>query len=91
MLGAPPPPPPKAVFAARTVRACIGACLSGRGVTSYSLHRYNAMMNERRIKHNLHLFVDTVNAPPKAIFSTINKICELVDAKVLVMAANSKV
>jgi hypothetical protein len=81
---------PRPVFQARTVHRC-GACLIGRCVIICCLHRYNAKMDERNIKHNLHLFVDTANAPPRAIFSSINKICEQVDAKVLVMAANSKV
>ena len=55
------------------------------------LCRYTAQMDERGITHNLHLFVDTVNAPASAIFETVNSVCEQVDAAFLVMAANHRV
>lgn len=48
-------------------------------------------MNKRDIAHNLHLFLDTVNAPAKAIFDTVNGVCKQLNAEVLVMAANHKV
>jgi hypothetical protein len=48
-------------------------------------------MDAKRVPHNLHLFVDTENAPAQAVFKTVNKVCEDVSADVLVMAANHRV
>lgn len=53
--------------------------------------RYTQQLDERGIEHNLHLFLDTVHTPAKAIFDTINGVCKNVDAQMLVMAANHRV
>ena len=53
--------------------------------------RYTQQLDERGITHNLHLFLDTVNTPARAIFDIINGVCLKVDAQMLVMAANNHV
>jgi hypothetical protein len=53
--------------------------------------RYTDKMDELRINHNLHLFVDTTNASNAEVFDSINMVCKQLDAQVLVMAARKKV
>lgn len=48
-------------------------------------------MDELRIHHNLHLFVDTTNAPNADVFDSINSVCKQLDAQILIMAARKKV
>ena len=60
-------------------------------VTCLDTCRYTAALDAQGIVHNLHLFVDTENAPASAIFQSINGVCEKVTADVLVMAVNNKV
>lgn len=55
------------------------------------MSRYTDAMDEQCIPHNLHLFIDTTNAPNSEVFKSISSVCERLHADVLVMAANKKV
>ena len=59
--------------------------------TSARFCRYTDAMDEQQIPHNLHLFVDTSNAPNSEIFKSISSVCDDVHADVLVLAAYKKV
>ncbi|GIL56848.1 hypothetical protein Vafri_12140 [Volvox africanus] len=47
-------------------------------------------MDSLGMPHNLHLFLDTDNAPASAVCTTIFKVAEQVDAAILVVAAHGK-
>ena len=68
-----------------------------RFLFSHRLHngivafRFTEQMDSKGVMHNVHLYLDTVNAPPSAIAITIDKVCKSVGAELIVMASSNKV
>ncbi|KXZ51197.1 hypothetical protein GPECTOR_13g684 [Gonium pectorale] len=52
--------------------------------------KFTRPMDSLGIPHNLHLFVDTDNAPASAVCATVFKVADELDATIVVMAAHSK-
>ena len=48
-------------------------------------------MDTHGVLHNLHLFLDTVNAPPSAIAAIVDRVCKELGAVLIVMASHNKV
>lgn len=48
-------------------------------------------MDDKGIMHNLHLYLDTENAPAKAVAKIVGDVSTAVGAELIVMAASNKV